>query len=163
MRISVMQATIASFCYFLIVSCSKENGIVREVTTKSLVITLTGNMDNIAPYSYFSIYSDDHTSFKVIHANDTVTSVNGLYTSTKNDFYQGLITFKKSGTYKLSDDYFVLTYLKMTSSPNSSDSLTINLKAYRNENLYKQDTKKIWPYNIGDKPDSDKHIFRFIF
>lgn len=126
-------------------------------------VNLTGDLQNIVPWSRFSIYTEDNTSFNYINNGDTIFVKYGLYQSVDTDFFYNPIIFERKYKYDVSNFHFAITYLKRCSKPSEADNLIVNIKAFENGELYKEENCIMRAYQISERPSSDEYIYRFIF
>ena len=146
------------------ISCSEESFYEeRGDITKRIEINLTGDLQNIVPWSRFSIYTEDNTSFNYINNGDTIFVKYGLYQSVDTDFFYNPIIFERKYKYDVSNFHFAITYLKRCSKPSEADNLIVNIKAFETGELYKEENCIMRAYQISERPSSDEYIYRFIF
>lgn len=164
MKHSVISLLLALICTLCINSCTEENNSSHgKNVTKRIELTFTGEMDNISPWARFSIYTEDNGSFKYISDGDTTTVNNGLFQSDSHDFYKQKIVFERDYKYFVYDFHLAVTYLKRTSNPTEADILKVNIKAFKNNQLVKEENRVMRSYEISERPSSDEYIYRFTF
>lgn len=147
-----------------VIACSEESPFEKRGEVKKRIeISFSGNMENIVSWAQFSIYSEDGMSFNYIHNEDTICIEDGLYKSVDEDFYYPLIVFEKQYKYNISVFHFAIKYLKRTSNPIEEDDLSIQIKAFENGKLSKEETRVMRAYEINERPDADEYIYRFVF
>lgn len=164
MKHSVISLLLAIICTLCINSCTEEDNSSRaKNVTKRIELTFTGDMDNISPWTRFSIYTEDNGSFKCISEGDTTIVNNGLYQSDSHDFYKQKFIFERDYKYFVYDFHLAVTYRKRTSNPTEADILKVNIKAFKDNQLVKEENRVMRAYEISEKPSPDEYIYRFTF
>lgn len=159
----------ATFFFFLLclTSCS-EDDIGQNNSgnvIKRLEITFTGDMENISKWAYFTVYTEDGGTLKYIGDEDTTMIYDGLYMSKECDFYNKRIIFEKEYMKFTSSSglHFAITYLKRTSESSDLDNLYINIKAFKNNKLYKEENHMLRSFELTERPIAEEYIYRFTF
>ncbi len=57
----------------------------------------------------------------------------------------------------------VVSNLKRTSNPTEADILKVNIKAFKDNQLVKEENRVMRSYEISERPSSDEYIYRFTF